>query len=223
MAHYHPRAFTPLKAELQLAVQRHFVAPFFLVINRLEISGKENVPRRGPVIVTSNHLSMLDPPLLAVVCDRPLAYVAKEELFDNPLTTRLLRALCAFSVNRAHPELSTFKAARDVLKKGWALVMFIEGTRNKTPGHLLRPALGPAYVARMNRAPILPVGIVGTNKPFGKVRARVGQLIQPTSDLAATTWAVMEALAKLTGFELPPDRQLADPRQWERSERTPDS
>jgi 1-acyl-sn-glycerol-3-phosphate acyltransferase len=217
MVHYDPREFTPLKGGMQVAVQRVFVAPYLLLANRLEITGREKVPRTGPLIVAANHLSMLDPPLLAVVCNRPVAYMAKEELFENPLLSRFLQFLGGFSVNRAHPDIATFKAARDVLRRGWALVMFIEGTRNKVPGQLLRPALGPAYVARMNQAPILPVGIVGTNQRFGKAYAHVGDPIMPSDDLEATTWIVMETLSRLTGFDLPPDRQLADPSQWEKT------
>lgn len=214
MVHYSPREFTPLKAGLYRAAQGLCLRPFFALSNRLEIEGAEKIPKSGPLIVTANHLSMVDPPLLAAVLNRPVAFVAKEELFSSPMAIKCLKFMCAFSINRQHPEPSTFKAARYVLRQGWALVMFIEGTRNRTPGRLLKPAIGPTYVARMNNVPILPVGITGTTQRFGKAFARVGDLIHPTQDLEATTWEVMEALSGLTGFQLPAVRELADPSQW---------
>ncbi len=220
MVHYDPRAFTPFKAGLYRAAQTFCLRPFFLLNNRLEIEGKEKIPNQGPLIVTANHLSMVDPPLLAAVLNRPVAFIAKEELFVSPTAIRCLKFMCAFSINRTHPEPSTFKAARNVLRQGWALVIFIEGTRNRTPGRLLNPAIGPAYVARMNSVPILPVGITGTTERFGKAVARIGDLIQPSQDLEATTWEVMEALASLTGFQLPNVRALADPSQWQHCQRS---
>jgi len=215
MAHYDPREFAPYKEGMYRAAQRFCLAPFFLLNNRLEVHDAEKIPKSGPLIVTANHLSMLDPPLLAAVLQRPVAFMAKEELFTNRLAARAFKFMCAFAINRTHPEPSTFKAARDVLRRAWALVIFIEGTRNRTPGRLLNPAIGPAYVARMNNVPILPVGIMGTTRRFGKAYARIGNLIQPSQNLEATTWEVMEALSQLTGFELPRERELADANQWQ--------
>lgn len=199
---YDAQAFTPLRTAVYMATARYFFGSLFAVMNRLEFSGRENLPE-GPVIFVSNHLSNWDPPLVSKVVDRPISYLAKKELYSDKFFKNLVRFYGAISIDRDKPEVSTFKAVRGMLKAGWSLGMFIEGTRNKTPGVLGKPHNGPAYFAKANRLPIVPVGIVGTNIPYGKVYAKIGKPIMPTDDLESTTWQIMESLSELTGFNLP--------------------
>ncbi len=212
MAEFDPNAFTPFRGFLHMLVSRALIRPFFLVYKRVRITGRENVPRQGPLLVVSNHLSELDPPLIQAALDRPVAFLAKEELFRVPGLRAFIKFAGAISLNRAHPGLGTFKEAKAVLKSGWALSVFIEGTRNRTPGSLRRPHLGPAYIAGLADVPILPVGIVGTDKPWGRAEVRIGPVLQPQSDINDTTWMIMERLSELTGFALP-ELQLADRRR----------
>lgn len=207
---YDPNAFTPSRAVMYIATAKYFFAPIYAICHRLEVTGRENIPKEGPLVVVGNHLSNADPPLLAVATHRQLAFMAKKELFDIPGLKQWMMCYGAISVDRAKPEVSTFKAIKYVFDSGWNLGMFIEGTRNKTPGVLGQPHTGPAYFARANKATIVPVGIVGTNKPWGKAYARVGKPIQPSKDLDATTWEIMEALSGLTGFKLPERNQTLD-------------
>lgn len=199
---YDPRAFTPFRTAIYMATARYFFGAIFLIQNRMEFSGRENIPA-GPCVFVSNHLSNWDPPLVSRVVDRPVSYLAKKELYSDKFFRNLVLTYGAISIDRDKPEKSTFKAVKEMLSKGWCLGMFIEGTRSKTPGILGQPQMGPAYFAKTNKIPLVPIGIVGTNIKYGKVVVKIGKPIQPEGTLEEISWKVMEALAGLTGFELP--------------------
>lgn len=200
---YDPKAFTPFRTAIYIATARYFFGTVLSIQNRLEYSGRENIPP-GPCVFVGNHLSNWDPGLIAWVTDRPISYLAKKELFSDKFFRNLVLAYGAISVDRDRPEKSTFKAVKEMLAKGWSLGMFIEGTRSRTPGILGQPQMGAAYFARLNKLPIVPVGIVGMNVKYGKAYARIGKPIQPEGSLEEISWKVMEALADLTGYKLPP-------------------
>lgn len=205
---YDPKVFTPARTTVYRLTARYFFGPMWAIYHRLEYSGRENIPNT-PCVIVGNHLSNADPPILSTVTDVPLAFLAKRELYDVPFLRQLILTYGAISVDRQKPEPSTFKAVRQVFKNNWNLGMFIEGTRNKNPGVLGKPHTGPAYFAWANKVPIVPVGIVGTGKPWAKAYAKIGKPIQPSADLEKTTWEIMEALSELTGFALPP-REITD-------------
>jgi 1-acyl-sn-glycerol-3-phosphate acyltransferase len=209
-AQFDKTAYTPVRRAIYMATARGFFAPLYSIYHRLTITGRENVPD-GPFVAVGNHLSNADPPLLAVATLRPIAFIAKRELYEVPVLKQLILFYGAISVDRGKPEVSTFKAVKEVVKQGWSLGTFIEGTRNKTPGVLGQPREGAAYFARANKLPIVPVGIVGTNVRWGKAYARIGKPIEPSQDLSRTTWEIMEALSELTGFALP--QRAADESQ----------
>jgi 1-acyl-sn-glycerol-3-phosphate acyltransferase len=202
-AQYDPNMIKPWRKAAYVATALGFFGPWFFIKHRLSTSGHENIPE-GPFVAVGNHLSNDDPPLLARTVGRPVTFIAKQELYDVAILKQLILFYGAISINREKPEPSSFKAVKEVCKHGWCLGMFIEGTRSKTPGTLGRPHEGPAYFARILKLPIVPVGIVGTDKPWGKAYSRIGKPIQPEHDLEATTWKIMEALSELTGFALPP-------------------
>ena len=203
---YDPKAFTPLRTFLYMATARYFFGPLFFMQNRLEWTGRENIPD-GPCVFVSNHLSNWDPPLVTRVVDRPVSYLAKKELYSDPFFKNLVLAYGAISIDREKPEKSTFKAVKEMLSQGWNLGMFIEGTRSKTPGVLGLPHIGPAYFAKANKLPLVPIGIIGSNVKNGKVIAHIGKPVEQSADLDETTWRTLVAIAELTGFQLP-DRQL---------------
>jgi 1-acyl-sn-glycerol-3-phosphate acyltransferase len=177
---------------------RYFFTPLYST-RGLEVTGRENIPD-GPLVVVANHLSNLDPPLVTL----PVAYLAKKELYKMPGFKEFCLFFGAISIDRDKPEKSTFKTVKELFAKGWHLGMFIEGTRNKTPGVLGQPHTGPAYFAKANKATIVPVGIIGTNQKSGKITTRIGKPIKPSDDLEATTWEIMQELSNLTGWALPP-------------------
>jgi 1-acyl-sn-glycerol-3-phosphate acyltransferase len=209
-AEYDHKMITPQRKALYVATAMGFFAPLYAVKHRMEVSGRENLPE-GPCVIVGNHLSNSDPPLLAVATVKPVSFIAKEELFKVNILRQLILIYGAISIDRGKPEVSTFKAAKDVFSHGWSIGMFIEGTRSKTPGVLGKPHEGPAYFARVLKAPIVPVGILGTDKKWAKGYARIGKPIQPHHDLQVTTWEIMESLSQLTGLALPP-RPVRNPQ-----------
>ncbi len=199
--------FTPTRAAIQIATARYAIRPFHFFYSKLKIEGRENLPKTSsPVLIVSNHLSYFDPPILVVATDRPMGFFAKLELFKSPMLRRLIQFYGAIPVDREKPSLSSIKTIKHIFKCGWSVSIFIEGTRSKTPGCLGKPHTGAAYIAWTNKVPILPIGLIDTNKPWGKggtAVARIGEVMQPSADLEATTWAIMERLSSLTGYSLP--------------------
>lgn len=135
----------------------------FLVwlLTRTEIRGQENLPPHGPFITASNHLSMLDAPMvMAAVSARITVFAAhthRHEFFVGPL----MSALGAIWVRRGEADREAIRAALDVLKQGGVIGAAPEGTRSKTRA-LQRGKIGPAYLAARANVPILPIALIGT-------------------------------------------------------------
>lgn len=201
--------FDAKRVAVQMMVGNQFVQPYHFVMTRLKVYGRENIPKEGSLIVVGNHISHFDPPLFAFVTQRPMIYMAKSELWDNKYMGRLLDWLGALPIKRGKPQLSTVKFIRQVMKTGWSLGMFIEGTRCKTPNSIGKPHVGAAYFAKVTNSKILPIGFIGTDKRFGPARVNIGKVIEPGDDLDAKTWEIMDALAELTGFQIL-ERKMAD-------------
>lgn len=128
---------------------------------RWTVVGAERVPAEGPVVLVSNHLHLLDPPLIAASCRRPVHPMAKRELFETPLVGWVLWPYGAFPVRRFSADMGALRAARGYLRTGHVVLMFPEGTRSKDVR--LHPALpGAAMVALLANAPVVPVAITGT-------------------------------------------------------------
>ncbi|MDX2244687.1 MAG: lysophospholipid acyltransferase family protein [Leptolyngbyaceae cyanobacterium bins.302] len=154
---------------------------------RGRILGAEKVPQQGPLIVVSNHASDFDPPLLANCIRRPVAFMAKEELFQVPVLKQAITLYGAYPVKRGSPDRSAIRAAMTSLDQGWAVGIFISGTR--TPdGRVTNPKLGAAMIAAKTQVPLLPVSLWGTDQIFRRgsalprpvpITVRVGDLILP--------------------------------------------
>lgn len=137
------------------------------VVFRRRTVGAENVPLSGAVILASNHVSVLDPPVVGTGIWRPCAFMAKEELFTNPAVAWFIRRLYAFPVRRGMADRSALKHSLDVLERGMALVMFPEGTRSET-GEMQEPETGVGMIACRSGAPVVPVFVAGTEKVLPK-------------------------------------------------------
>lgn len=205
---YDQNSYTPLRTAIYRATADYFFGTLYALRNHVEYHGRENVPAE-PCVVVPNHLSNWDPPLVAAACRIPIAYLAKKELYTDRFFEHLVRFYGSISLDRDKPEVSTFKAVKFVIEKGWSVGAFIEGTRSKTPAVLGPPFPGPAFIARANKLKILPVGVIGTNIKGGKYIVRIGKPMEPGKDIDATTWAIMDELSSLTGFALPA-RAVAD-------------
>ena len=139
----------------------------FGVIFKTKVIGVENVSKEGALIVAANHLSNWDPPFLGTFLDRDICYMAKEELFKNPIFAAAIRALHVFPVKRGSADKTAIKHAVKLLKDGQCLGIFPEGTRSKT-GKIGKAEPGVSLIAAMTKAPIVPALIVNTNKIFGE-------------------------------------------------------
>ena len=159
---------------------------------RLEVHGREHVPPTGPVLLVSNHVSLLDPPLVGGAAPRDLHFMAKEELFRIPLFGRLITALNARPVRRDGSDGRALKTALRLLGEGRALLVFPEGTRG-VEGRLADGKPGAGMLAVMSGAVVVPVHVSGSGKalPAGrmvprpvKVRVRFGPPLsfKPTDD-----------------------------------------
>lgn len=148
---------------------------------RVEVVGVENVPRRGGLIIVSNHLNNADPGLVGAFLRRRVTFMAKDEMFQWPVFGGYIRLIGAFPVRRFEADLKALRRAVQVVRNGQALVMFPEGTRSTT-GAMSRGHPGTAMVALRAGAPILPVAITGTEvvrlpgaffRPFRRTKIRV--------------------------------------------------
>lgn len=130
---------------------------------RWEVVGIEHIPRHGGVVLVSNHMHLVDPPLVSASCRRRLHPMGKVELFQTPFVGWALWAYGAFPVRRFSADMGALRAARGLLRSGGAVLMFPEGTRSKDAQ--LHPGLpGAAMVAMLAGAPVIPVAITGTER-----------------------------------------------------------
>lgn len=138
------------------------IIPILRFYFRCRVYGQENVPLDGPLVVVSNHASDLDPPIVSVCMRRPLAFMAKEELFEVPLLKQFISLYGAYPVKRGSADRSAIRSALNSLAEGWAAGIFLEGTR--TPdGKITEPKLGAALIAAKANVPLLPVSVWGTH------------------------------------------------------------
>ncbi len=120
----------------------------------------------GPLIVVANHMNLVDVPILAVSLGRKATFMAKEELFRSKLQSYIMYALGSFPVQRGQMDLQAIRRAKQVLADGGVLIMFPEGRRSDD-AQLQTGKQGSAMIALRTGAPVLPVGITGTENVKG--------------------------------------------------------
>jgi len=195
---------------------RVVVRILLILLTRWRVRGKENIPGQGPLLIIANHLNLADPPILSASLNRKLVFMAKEELFRSPFSGYFIRGFGAFPVRRGQLDREALRQADQALAQGRALVMFPEGMRSQ--GSQLRRAFpGAARIAQHSGAPVLPVGITGTEKIKGatwllrrpQIMVNIGRpfYLPPVgskltkSELAELTNYIMGQIAEL----LPPE------------------
>ena len=147
------------------------------VLLRLKSEGRQHVPAAGPVLLVSNHLSVLDPPIVGGASDRELTFLAKAELFDIPLFGPFIRALNAHPLRRGGADAAALREALRTLAEGRALLIFPEGTRG-SEGELREAKTGAGMLAVLSGAPVVPVYITGSGEawPRGRRLPRRGRV-----------------------------------------------
>ena len=138
------------------------ILPILRFYFRNRIYGIENVPKQGPLVIVSNHASDLDPPIISVSMGRPVAYMAKEELFEVSILKQFITLYGAYPVKRGAADRSAIRSALNFLEEGWATGVFLQGTRT-ADGRITEPKLGAALIAAKAKVPLLPVCIWGTH------------------------------------------------------------
>ena len=204
---------------------RVVVPPVARTVLRPRVEGVEHVPLTGPLILASNHLSFADSVVIPVVAPRRVVFLAKEEYFTGPgirggLSRVFFSGLGMVPVKRddARSAVDSLQTALGVLRSGLALGLYPEGTRSRD-GRLYRGRTGVAHLALTSGAPIVPVGLLGTDRlqPVGssvprpaRVSVRFGPPITPGeryADMAPgrarreLTDEVMDAIQRLSGQE----------------------
>jgi 1-acyl-sn-glycerol-3-phosphate acyltransferase len=150
-------------------IARTIVRLLFPLLARLRVEGVENIPTTGPVILTPNHLNLMDIPAMSVRVPRVVHHMAKDELFQVPLLGGIMRYFGAFPIRRGESDRDALRQAGAVLAAGQVLVVFPEGHRSDN--HALGPGLpGVAMIALRAGAPIVPVAVWGTERIFKRGR-----------------------------------------------------
>ena len=133
------------------------LSPLVFLLMRPRVRGLRHLWRRGGAIVVSNHWALSDPILIALISPRIIHFMAKQELFHNPVARFLLmRGLYAFPVNRKQADMASLRQAMDVLQKGRVFGIFPEGRRSVT-GELDELERGAAFLALRCKVPIIPI------------------------------------------------------------------
>ena len=195
---------------------RYLTRVLLFLFTRWQVKGKENLPSQGPLVITVNHLNLADPPIIGVSVSRKAMFMAKEELFRSRVKSYIVRNYGAFPVRRGGMNKEAMRRAEQLLSQGMALIMFPEGRRSQ--GAQLESAFsGAALVAARSGAPVLPIGIHGTEKIRGitwwlrrpQITVNIGCPFYLTqgdkktirAELDVFTHSIMEHIAEL----LPPE------------------
>ena len=184
-----------------------FIGTYISFFYKIEVFGKEKLKTDKKFLIAANHLSALDPFIIAYALDQTLAFMAKEELFET-LGSRFVMDVCgAFAVNRQKLEVSTIKTAIAVGKTDWKLGIFPQGTRDAS-GKINHVSRGFTALAKTSKCDILPVSIIGADKKskgfrHGKITIKVGDFI-PYGETEETMQKWCEAISELSGLEYQP-------------------
>lgn len=215
---------------------RTVLAPVARLIYRPVIEGRDNIPRHGPLLLASNHLSFIDSFVIPLVAPRQVVFLAKSEYFTAPgirgLWMRwLFTAMGAVPVQRGTQGGAAqegLDSALEVLQKGLAFGIYPEGTRSRD-GRLYRGRTGVAWLALTAECPVVPVALSGTAdiQPVGsrvlrirKITIRFGEPlefshlkdVQPGRARRQATDAIMAAIGELSGQERVPRYNQPVPR-----------
>jgi len=138
----------------------------FLLLTRRRVMGIGNIPSRGPVIFVSNHIELVDSPLLWISLSRRAYFMAKEEMFNSRIIAYFMTSFGAFPVRKGRPDRKALLKARQVLADGQALIIYPEGMRSQS--RQIKIAFhGAALIASRSGTPVIPIGISGTEKIRG--------------------------------------------------------
>lgn len=134
---------------------------FFLFPFKLK--GSENLPKGQGFILASNHVSNIDPIVLGIIAPRRMYFFAKKELFRNPVVAWILHRWNALPVDRGRADIWALKTSIGCLKKGFPLVFFPQGTRQRT-GQEGKVFSGIGFLVNKTQVPVVPVFLEGSER-----------------------------------------------------------
>jgi putative phosphoserine phosphatase / 1-acylglycerol-3-phosphate O-acyltransferase len=191
-----------------------FARPSMVPFADIDISGVEHIPTEGPAILVGNHRSYFDATVMAMVVartGRTIRFLGKKEVFDVPVFGTLARAMGGIRVNRGTGSEEPLKAAIEALEGGEVVGLMPRGPAFFDP--VLRGRWGAARLAQATGAPVIPIGLWGTEQVWPRnarvpkvfnivdaptVTARVGKPVElKHQDLEADTEKIMKAITKL--------------------------
>ncbi|MDQ1122796.1 1-acyl-sn-glycerol-3-phosphate acyltransferase [Microbacterium trichothecenolyticum] len=160
-----PPAAVPQQMGATYVLGRSLIAPLARAVYRPHVEGRDNVPRTGPVIFASNHLSFIDSIAIPVAAPRPVHFMAKSAYFEKWASRQFFTAIGAIPVERGAGQkaLDALDQQRALLEDGRAVALYPEGTRS-LDGRLYKGRTGVAFLALQTGAPVVPVGLIGTDK-----------------------------------------------------------
>jgi 1-acyl-sn-glycerol-3-phosphate acyltransferase len=202
---------------------RRGTAPFYKTLLRVRVEGREHLPPAGGFIVAPNHISFFDSIALIQSMPRRVFFLGKAEYMTSPFTAKLFPAMGMIPLEREQTRraLAALDVAAGVLARGHPLAIYPEGTRSRD-GRLHKGHTGVAQLALISGAPIVPVGLVGTDdiqpigakvpRPFRRAAVRFGRPLDPASYGGSArrrrqllTDDLMEAIRRLSGQQMSDD------------------
>lgn len=160
---------------LPRVIVKGFANICFHLFYRVDIKGIENIPEKGGAILCSNHIHALDSVLYVTRIKRMIYAMAKEELFNTKFKNWFMRAMGVFPVKRdSVASEEAIETAIEHLQEGDLLAIFPEGTRNGLAKGI-KPKKGVALIALKAKVPIIPMAMLGSFKPFTKIKIRIGK------------------------------------------------
>lgn len=193
------------KKNEKMGAYRFFKAilvPIFKFWYRPTIIGKENIPKDGPILIVGNHKHLYDQCLAIIATKRPIHYMAKKEYFDGRHAW-FFKLVGCIPVDRSKKDNNATSLALEVLKNGYALGLFPEGTRNKTDQFLLSFKYGAVSMAHKTDSLIVPFGITGDYKFRSKnLTIRFGKPFKVDDDLEKANKKLEKEVEKLMRLNL---------------------
>jgi 1-acyl-sn-glycerol-3-phosphate acyltransferase len=158
-----------MRRRLFRTIARGLLNLLLALVARYDVRGVEHIPMRGPVLLASNHLNHLDPPLMVASVPRTLECVTLASLLEVPIVGSLLRWYGIIPVRRDEFDREVIRQSLDVLKRGGALWVAPEAGMSPT-GALIAGRDGVAWLAARSGVPVVPAGFTGTERALADLR-----------------------------------------------------
>lgn len=155
-------------------IVRGILTVFIKICFRVEYVGRENIPENSGYIFCANHITMLDPLLIACTGKTKFHFIAKEELCKIPVLGAILKRVNVIPVKRGSGDIGAMKKGIEVLKAGKNLIIFPEGTRSKT-GEMGEAKNGMALLIKKTGCGVVPCAVVGKPHFFKKTKLVYGK------------------------------------------------